>query len=304
MTSHGTLLRLLMALYLPFLGLVCGVAAFLLVLIVLSIPGSVFLRPFLVLIGLFLALMLVQVVVAALSLFRKLPENPFELRLPDPFLVGIRKLVGVVGEKRQLPPPDEIRLAADDVAYVYEDRAANKVLVLGGAALASLSQEALAGEIAHELGHFGAGDTQLSRRGFHQGRLIAALEYTFQSQWGARWNPLVWLLRLYHLLYGLAWAAHSRQREYAADRQSVAVIGKEATGAALIYITLSDKLPWLRLSSIVEASVSTRQPISSSSPSSANGPSTSARWIGRRPAKRSWPSRRDCSIRTRACGNG
>jgi Zn-dependent protease with chaperone function len=262
MNRHAGLLRFLMAMYLPFLGLVCAVAVLLLIVIVLAVANRSLFAGFLVLAAL-LVLMLGQVLWAARVLFQKLPDDAgsFEIRLPEQFLAGVRKLVNAVGEKRSLPTPDEIRLAADDVACVYENGKGDQVLVLGGAALASLSQQALAGVIAHELGHFAAGDTGLSRRGFRQSRLIASLEYSFQTQFGARWNPLVWVLRLYHLLYALVWAANSREQEYAADRQSVSVIGKEATGAALIYITLADKLPWLRLSSIAETSVATRQPV-------------------------------------------
>jgi hypothetical protein len=43
--------------------------------------------------------------------------------------------------------------------------------------------------------------------------VIGLLEQCFRERPASMLNPLVWLIRLYHLLFELAWAAHSRQQE-------------------------------------------------------------------------------------------
>src|SRR5262249_15280966 len=77
---------------------------------------------------------------------------------------------------------------------------------------------------------------------------------------GATLNPTVWAVRLYHLLYALAYAAHSRQCEYAADRLEVEQSGAEAAARALVLLTVAERMPWTRLSSLAESWVATNQP--------------------------------------------
>src|SRR5262249_27091577 len=73
----------------------------------------------------------------------------------------------------------------------------------------------------------------------------------------------VWPLRLYHLAFRLAHAAHSRRQEYAADAYAVRQAGKEAAAAALIYLEVTERLPWSRLENIVKGCVANNQPLDS-----------------------------------------
>ena len=102
----------------------------------------------------------------AYGLVRELPKSSGddELPLPRSQLKPLYSLVKRVAGARHVGMPDEIRLAADTVAHVYEDDGGREILVLGGFALASFSEETLEGIIAHELCHFAAGDTRQSRR--------------------------------------------------------------------------------------------------------------------------------------------
>jgi Zn-dependent protease with chaperone function len=184
-----------------------------------------------------------------------------ELRLPRRQLRELIELVEDVARQRGLQPPAEIRLGADTVAHVYEDRPGHAILVIGGVAVAAFPQQALAGIIAHELAHFTFGDTRISRRGSRRALAMALLEYKFSERRISYLNPLVWLTLLYHLFYRLAWAAHSRAREYAADQHEVQLVGKHVGAAALIHATVTEYLPWARLSAIIESCLATNQPL-------------------------------------------
>src|SRR5262249_31294119 len=118
---------------------------------------------------------------------------------------------------------------------------------------AAFSQETLAGVVAHELAHFTAGDTRLSRRAARRMLVMALLEHRFRVQRGTHFNPLVWLIRLYHLLFEMVWAAQSRAQEFAADRHQVQHAGKKAAAAALLFVTVTERLPWVRLSNIAKS---------------------------------------------------
>jgi Zn-dependent protease with chaperone function len=188
-------------------------------------------------------------------------KNPFEVRLPREEMGGLIDFVNEIARRRRLPAPWQIRLGADTIAHVYEEGDGKKILVLGGPAVAGLSQNALAGVIAHELGHFAAGDTRLLRRAYRRHVAMAVLEAHCASSTVAHFNPLVWLMRLYHLLYQYVRAAHSREQEFAADHHEVVEAGKKEAAAALILLTVPERLPWARLSSLVEARIATNEPL-------------------------------------------
>ena len=255
------LLRLMIFFYIPFLLLVVAATAALLIAI-----AAFFLRTgyigLVIFLGAGVLWLLGQLLFSLSVLFRRLPSNDeMELCQPKAKLRGLYELVDEVARQRGLRVPQEIRLAADTLAHVYEDEEGKEILVIGGLALTALSREALAGVLAHELGHFAAGDTRLSRRAVKRHLLMAVLQVEFQSHRLSILNPLVWLVRLYHLLYAMIWAAHSRQQEYAADRHEVEQIGKEEAAASLLLVTVTERLPWVRLSAIAEACVQTKQPM-------------------------------------------
>jgi Zn-dependent protease with chaperone function len=179
-------------------------------------------------------------------------RDPFELRLPTKGMKGLLKLVRSVAEELSLPMPDEVRLHVESLAHVYEEgdpKARSRILVIGGAALASLDRKALSGVIAHELGHFAGGDTALSLQAFRWHRTMLGAELALIEM---PWNPLGWFLRGYHLLFRMAWAANQRRQEYAADRYQVNLVGEKQTALTLIAITSIDEMPWSRLASVAE----------------------------------------------------
>ena len=208
-------------------------------------------------------LTLVQTLWTARHFFRQADEikNPLELPVPRELLGELQQFVENIAADRGSPVPHEIRLAADTIAAVSEDRTGRRILVLGGPALMLLSERALSGVIAHELGHFAAGDTQLSRFGHNKVVVMVSLEIDFARTRFLRWNPLVWLLRGYHHLCFLARAADSRECEYRADREEVRQIGKAEAAATLVFITVPERLPWVRLTSIAESFAFTREPL-------------------------------------------
>jgi Zn-dependent protease with chaperone function len=189
-------------------------------------------------------------------------EDPFEYQIPPSWMKGLHRLVEEVASERGIDPPDDIRLHANTVAHVYQDHHGQKILAIGGVALAVFSQDALAGIIAHELGHFAAGDTALSRRGlwWHQvmGRLEARL---LQRDGWSLLNPLAWMIRGYHLLYAMVWAADARTQEYAADQHEVELVGKKLAASSLILFSVTEQMPWMCLSSIAESYVMSREPM-------------------------------------------
>ena len=150
-----------------------------------------------------------------LALFQGVDEkDEFEVELPDKRQPGLAKLVEQVASERGLDPPDVIRLHAQSLAHVYLDRDGQSILAIGGTLIAVLPQRALAGIIAHELSHFTAGDVQRSRLARHWHRVMVKLQEKFLTQRWAVWNPWVWLIRLYHLVYFRLYFASQRREEF------------------------------------------------------------------------------------------
>jgi Zn-dependent protease with chaperone function len=252
------LYRILLACYFPFLVLLCvGM-----IVLVASMLSNGFFRPLAYLIGALFGLTLIQVLGAARALAQQPPPDTFlEINLPRNLAPGLHQLVGQIAFERKLRTPDEIRVSADTVAHVYEDNRGKDILVIGAMAVATFSQEALAGVIAHELAHFAAGDVRLSRKGFRRALVMAYLDWYFSARPATFLNPVVWLVRAYHYGYQLVWALHSRQQEFAADQHDVALVGKETAAAALIHLAVTERLPWVRLSTIAKSYVASNQPI-------------------------------------------
>ncbi|HEV3116046.1 MAG TPA: M48 family metalloprotease [Gemmataceae bacterium] len=263
--SNRLLLYACMAGYYPFLAVLCaagGYLAFFFLRIGYQLGGALGFPFFAV--GFSFVLMVLDVILALPALFiGGNRRDPLEIELPRKWMTGLHALVEKVARKRHVDPPDEVRLHADTVAHVYEDERGQRILVVGGAAVAAFSQEALAGIIAHELGHFAGGDTRLSRIGMKWHRVMAVLEYRVHMHRWSLLNPLAWLVRLYHFVFGLLWAANQRAEEYAADSHDVAVAGADVAASGLILFTVSEIMPWVRLSSIAEACVAAREPMNS-----------------------------------------
>jgi Zn-dependent protease with chaperone function len=254
--------RLLLWLYIPFLLGLCALMVWLLRLLALGINNFTCVIVIALPVGFLLLVTLYQVFVSLANVLRRPAEDHgFEVRLPTSELEPVFRLVAEIARKQSLRMPQEIRIAADTVAHVYEERNGKRVLVLGGMAIAAFTQETLAGVIAHELAHFTAGDTRLSRQASRFWRVGACLEVQIHERPESNLNPLVWLIRLYHRLFVLVWAAHSRQQEFAADGHQVQHAGKEAAATSLLFTTVTQRLPWARLSNIAKSHVATNEPI-------------------------------------------
>ena len=143
--------------------------------------------------------------------------------------------------------PDVIRLHAQSLAHVYIDRHRQSILVVGGTLIAVLPQRALAGIIAHELSHFTAGDARRLRNAQNWHEVMVNLEVRFLIHNWAIWNPLVWLIRLYHLIYFRLFFASQRCEEFLADSYYVDQVGEENAATTLVLISVLDNLPWTNL---------------------------------------------------------
>jgi Zn-dependent protease with chaperone function len=243
-----TPLQLVSGAYFPFLGGIVLTSAAL-GLLVLSKSRGVYAIS----LGGLLILTSGHVVVGLFALFRRVEEkDEFEIELPDKRQPGLAKLVEQVASERGLDPPDVIRLHAVSAAHVYMDRDGRSVLVIGGTLIAVLPQRALAGIIAHELSHVTAGDIKRSRMAWHWHQVMANLEVRFLTQKWAAWNPLVWLIRLYHLVYDRLFFASKRCQEFLADSYEVDQVGEENAATTLVLIHVLEQMPGASLASMAE----------------------------------------------------
>lgn len=241
-------LQLLSGAYFPFLGGIVLASAGLGMLVLSRWQA----RPGIVLGGL-LILPAIHVVVGLFALFRHVEEeDEFEVELGDKQQTGLAKLVEQVASERALDPPDVIRLHATSLAHVYMDRDGQTVLVIGGTLIAVLPQRALAGIIAHELSHLTAGDVKRSRQAGHWHRVMGNLEVRFLTQKWAVWNPLVWLIRLYHLVYVRLYFASQRGEEFLADSYYVDQVGAEDAATTLVLVHVLEHMPFANLANMAE----------------------------------------------------
>ena len=208
---------------------------------------------FAVSLGGLLVLTSIHVVVGLFALFQRVEgKDEFEVDVSDKRQPGLVKLVEQVASDQGLDPPDVIRLHAQSLAHVYMDRAGQSVLVIGGTLIAVLPQRALAGIIAHELSHFTAGDIRRSRMAGHWHRVMVNLEYRYLTQKWAVWNPLVWLVRLYHLAYIRLYFASMRRAEFLADSYYVDEVGEEDAATTLVLIHVMEHMPGANLATMAE----------------------------------------------------
>ena len=219
---------------------------------VFGIPGAI--------LGAFLILTAFHVLLGLTALFWKADDkDDLEIELPEQWQEGLIDLVKKVADKRDLPVPDAIRLHAVSVAHVYEDRKNRSILVLGGLAVVALPHKAVAGIIAHELGHCGAGDTGLSRLAFRWHLVIDKLESRYAGRSWHNFNPLTWVLRVYHWTYILAWFANQRRQELAADQHEIEMVGRKDAAATLVLLHVFGNMKGTDLGSVAESYVQTNE---------------------------------------------
>ncbi len=122
--------------------------------------------------------------------------------------------------------PDDIRLVDGANASVWERRGV-RYLELGLPLVAGLSVGELRSVLAHELGHYGGGHTQLSAMTY---RAKLALELS------VRQDRVFGVLSAWAHLYALVAASESRDHERFADEVAVAAAGQDAARRALLRI--------------------------------------------------------------------
>jgi len=265
---YRMVLLFLLAGYFPFLGvLTLGlmvVGAGLIIWGVLGVQGpdgfaKVFGIPGAIL-GAFLILTALHVLLGLTALLWKIDdEDEFEIELPEQWQEGLVDLVEKVADERNLPMPDAIRLHAVSVAHVYQDAKSRAILVIGGVAIVALPRKAVAGIIAHELGHCHAGDTGLSRLAFRWHLVIDKLESRYTGRSLHNWNPLTWVLRIYHWTYILVWFANLRCAERAADQHEVEMVGRKNAAATLVLMHVLGNMKGTDLGSVAESFVQTNE---------------------------------------------
>lgn len=242
-------LQLVSGAYFPFLGCIVLVLAGSGLLLLSQWRGR-----FTIILGSFLILTALHIVIGLFALFQRVnTEDAFEIELPSKGQKGLEKLVERVATERDLDSPDIIRLHAQSMAHIYEDRDRNTVLVIGGTLIAMLPQQALAGVIAHELTHCTAGDIKRSRIASHWHRVMLNLENRFLVHRWAMWNPFVWLIRLYHHVYFRLFFASKRRAEFLADSYYVDQVGEEAAATTLVLLSVLDNMPWANLENMAES---------------------------------------------------
>jgi Zn-dependent protease with chaperone function len=254
------LLKPLLGAYFLFLG---GGALILLLLIGLLLAtcwGSFL--PAAVLAAIIVGLPAVQVIWAwSVVAASRRGRDEMELPLPSASKELVTAFVAGIARERECEPPDDIRVAPDTVAHVYCNDSGSHVLVIGGLAIQTFSQEALAGVIAHELGHIAAGDTRLLSQAAKRLATMRLLDEQLRSTAISRMNPFTWVTLLYHALLRRAFAADSRASEFAADRWIVKQVGKEQAAATLLRFEVPERLPYVKLLNVAKAAVETSTPL-------------------------------------------
>jgi Zn-dependent protease with chaperone function len=120
--------------------------------------------------------------------------------------------------------PDDIRLVDGANASVWERRGV-RYLELGLPLVAGLNVGELRSVLAHELGHYGGGHTQLSAMTY---RAKLALQLSMHE------DRVFGLLSAWAHLYALVAASESRDHERFADEVAVAAAGRDAARRALL----------------------------------------------------------------------
>jgi Zn-dependent protease with chaperone function len=217
---------------------------------VFGIPGAI--------LGVFLVLTALHVLLGLTALLWKVNDkDEFEIELPEEWQEGLVDLVQDVADERRLPMPDAVRLHAVSVAHIYQDTKNRSILVIGGMAIVALPKKAVAGIIAHELGHGGAGDTGLSRLAFRWHLVIDKLESRYAGRSWHNLNPFTWALRIYHWTYIFVWFANMRRAELAADQHEIELVGRKNAAATLVLVHVLGNMKGTDLASVAESYVST-----------------------------------------------
>jgi Zn-dependent protease with chaperone function len=168
------------------------------------------------------------------------PETSSGILLPADRYPDLYALVAEIGTRVMSPTPDEIRLTHRPDCYAVELRSfaispdRRLVLVIGMPQLEVMTQEELKVVMAHELAHFGGGDTRLSVFVF---RFLESLRQAQLEMSGRRWrwiDPVSWLSWFYFHVFLMLSSPIRKHQEYRADGWSAAAYGGDFAAQTLL----------------------------------------------------------------------
>lgn len=168
------------------------------------------------------------------------PEAEVGIPLPADEYPAFYAAVAEVGNQVMSPTPDEIRVTYSPECYAVEQRSfaiqtdRKLVLVIGLPQLEVLTQSELKVIIAHELAHFGGGDTRV---GVFVFRFLEALRQAREENADTGWkwiDPVAWLSWAYFHLYLVLSAPLRKHQEVRADSWSAATYGGDFAARTLL----------------------------------------------------------------------
>lgn len=167
------------------------------------------------------------------GLFVKVGSVPFGIRLnrvdhAELFLVTdkiARHVDTKPIERIYLTPGDDIGVREETALYMPPGVGARH-LTIGMGALCYLTLDQLMSVLAHEYGHFSNKDTYFSNFIWRVSASYSEMLSELRSQKGQMFNPFVWILAGYVIVYRRLQASFSRRKEFRADRFAVEALGQ------------------------------------------------------------------------------
>ncbi|MEJ7891045.1 MAG: M48 family metallopeptidase [Solirubrobacteraceae bacterium] len=175
---------------------------------------------------------------AGIAILRAIVPERARFAAPGPELgrdaqPRLRALLDEVAHTVGDRPPEKVYLDLDVNASVLEHRG-ERIMLLGLPLVSVLAEDELRAVVAHEHGHYVAGDTRFSSWIWRTrvAVLKAVHELVGSESWFRR-SVLSWPFRGYALLFLRLTNAVSRRQEFAADALSARVTSADAAGRAL-----------------------------------------------------------------------
>jgi len=97
------------------------------------------------------------------------------------------------------------------------------------------------------------------RLAFRWHLVIDKLESRYVGRSVHRFNPLTWVLRIYHWIYIAMWFASLRCAEQAADQHEIELVGRNHAAAALVLVHVLGNIKGTDLASVAESFVQTNE---------------------------------------------
>ncbi len=194
--------------------------------------------------------------VALASVFYMIKSLIFREKIDDPGRVlseaeapGLWKIARDVAEVIETRPVNEIRLTCGAEVAVYErggwrakmQDKAERVLIVGAAAIDGFEQNAFRAVLAHEYGHFSNRDTAGGDVAYRvNSDIIRLAESMGKSGTATFYNLAFHFLRFYHFLFRRITHGASRLQEVLADRVAVFHFGADAFKEGLTHVIRRD----------------------------------------------------------------